>query len=312
MATPTPKRPPAAYPDFTSRYPPRPPAGPPEVVDPIWLLKALGITVGAAVILSYLTICFLVYQGNWQRILHPSPTITRTPATLGIPFETIPFDSAATGHPRLTAWSIPGPKPLTILFLHDGVGSLSTALDRLALLHRSGVSIFAIDYRGFGASEGPHPTEARMSEDTAAALDYLLNTRHLPPSAIVPYGTGMGASLAAALVAAHPALPAVIIDNPDLEAETRAADPTRSRLIPIHLLIRDRFDLPAHLTHLPGPKLLITAEGPTAPAQQTFFHTVADPKITVTLPPQGDAAYLEALSRFFDQYLPQPTPEALP
>lgn len=298
MATPTPRRAPA------------PRAAAPETIDPRWLLKALALTIAAAVVLAYLAVCLLIYQGGWQRILHPSPSIDQTPAQFAIPFEIIRFDAAATGTPRLTAWWLPAlPSAPTILFLHDATGSLSAATPTLALLHRANLNIFALDYRGFGQSQGPHPTEARMTEDTAAALDYLINTRHIPSSSIVPYGLGLGAPLAVVLANAHPELPAVIVDQPDPDASARIAADTQTRLLPMHLLLRDRFDIRAALALDHHPKFLL-ADSPFGSqptrlkANQELFRQAPDPKLTVTFQRAGtEDAYLAAIHRFLDENL---------
>ena len=312
MSRPKPKRPsqpqPAGARDaFTSRYPPRPPAEPPEVVDPRWILKAFAICVFAAAVLGYGAVCLLIWQGSWQLILHPSATVARTPAAVGLAFDPVRFDSGDSGRPRLTGWWIPGREPLTILYLHTGSGSLADSVDALARLHATGASIFAIDYRGFGQSDPPHPTEARMQEDTEAALDYLENTRHISSAAIVPYGAGLGAPLAAGLAAHHADLPAVVIEAPDVTAQSRALNDQRSRLLPMHLLVRDRFDLAPVLTGLKRPKLLLndSALPEQTRAADTLFHAAPAPKLSVSLPTHAsDSAYLDALSRFFDEYLP--------
>ena len=284
----------------------------PEIVDPIWLVKALGAAIAAAIILGYLSVCLLVYQGGWQFLLHPVHTIDRTPS---VAFESLRFDAAATGTPRLTAWWIPSASPgsgsPTILYLHGGTGSLSNSVRKLDLLHAAQVNIFAIDYRGFGRSEGPHPTEARMNEDAAAALDYLVNTRHVPASSIIPYGEELGAVVAATLANTHPELPAVIIDSPDPNALSRATVSGRARLLPMRLLVQEHFDLAAALAHSSRPKLLL-ADSPfgyvTASLQenQAFFRTVPDPKITVSFEHiDSQGVYLDALRRFLDEYLPR-------
>jgi pimeloyl-ACP methyl ester carboxylesterase len=306
MATPTPRRP-----DSTSRYPPRPAATPPENIDPRWLLKALGLTIGGAAVLGYLAVCLLIYQGGWQRMLSPSPKIDRTPAAFGTPFETVHFDAGTSGKPRLTAWWIPSDSATapTILFLHDGAGSLSAAVPTLELLRRADVNIFAIDYRGYGASDGPHATEERMLEDSSAALDYLTKTRHIDAAHIVPYGLGLGAVLATRLSNAHPELTALIIDQPDPGAFARVIDEDRSRLLPMRLLVQEHFDITAALAQSKTPKLLLadSAHGSDAArteANQALFRNAPEPKLSVTFGNAGaDDTYLVALHRFLDAYV---------
>ena len=294
---------------------------PPEVVDPRWLLKVLGLILAVAAVFAYLSLCFLIYQGAWQLLLHPSSKVGRTPAALSIAFDAVRFDAAATGQPRLSAWWIPAavPETTTLLYLHDGKGSLADTVDQLASLHHAGVNILALDYRGFGSSDPTHPNQSRMTEDAIAALDYLTGTRHLSQATILPYGVGLGAVLAVSLAVSHPDLPALILDNPDPDAAARVLHDNRSRLMPVGLLIRDRFDLEAPLHTFRRPKLLLVGgPGDTHPALDArngaLFRTFPDPKYIVTLPPsvsrQGQTAapdtepYLQAVRRFVDEALP--------
>jgi pimeloyl-ACP methyl ester carboxylesterase len=288
----------------------RQPVGELEVVDPAWLLKALLITVVVAALFGYLAVCLLVYQGGWQLLLHPSAKIDAIPAAA---YETIHFDAAATGKPQLTGWWIPAESPTsttpTILFLHDGSGSLSAYVSRLDLLHRASVNIFAIDYRGFGQSDPPHPTEARMAEDSTAALTYLIETRHISDSSIVPYGQGIAVVFAAGLIDAHPELPAVIIDTPDTEAFDRATSDTKARLLPMSLLVQEHFDAAPSLTAIHRPKLLLADAEPNTDADrvaknQSLFSSLSDPKMTVTFgQASSDTAYIQSIKRFLDEYV---------
>jgi pimeloyl-ACP methyl ester carboxylesterase len=283
------------------------------VVDPRWLLKALGVTILAAVVCAYLATCLLIYQGSWQMILFPSKKIDATPTAA---FQAVRFDAGETGTPRLTAWWIPAESPTrttpTILYLHDRIGSLSTSVRQLDLLHRTDVNIFAIDYRGFGLSDPRHPTEPRMAEDSAAALEYLTETRHIPASTIVPYGVGVGAVLAANLAKSHSELPAVILDNPDPDVFENAFGSAKTRLLPMHLLAQERFDIAGALAGCSKPKLLL-ADSPFGgdkvrlDANHALFRSAPDPKMTVTFDHPGEDsedAYVQSIRRFLDEYLP--------
>jgi pimeloyl-ACP methyl ester carboxylesterase len=303
----------AHRPEPERRYPPRPPAEPPEVVDPRWIAKALGATLLAAFVLAYLAVCLLVYQGGWQLMLEPTNKVDATPA---VPFQTIHFDAGETGTPRLTGWWIPAQSPTstmpTILYLHGGIGSLGNSAKALSLLHRVPVNIFAIDYRGYGQSSPGHPTEARMSEDASAALEYLTGTRHIPETTIVAYGEGLGAALAANLANAQTEIQAVILDTPDPEAFSRATDAGKARLLPMRLLVQERFDVAAALAESKKPKLLLAdrpdgSEMERIRANQALFRAVPDPKMTVTFDHPGEVsedAYVRSVERFLDEYLP--------
>jgi pimeloyl-ACP methyl ester carboxylesterase len=174
------------------------------------------------------------------------------------------------------------------------------------------LNVFAIDYRGFGASDtSVHPSDTRMTEDSAAAFDYLTSTRHIPARSLIPYGAGLGAYVAVELAHAHPELPAIILDNPDPDPASTAAAWHPSHVIPVRLLFGKSFEIAGPLATLATPKLLI-AGGPAAvPAThdvnqlQTLFKQAASPRFTVTFPPgNSEGAYQAVLSRFLDQYLP--------
>ena len=299
---------------------------PPEIVDPRWLLRALAITLAVALLCAYLTACLLFYQGIWQLVLHPSHTVDRTPATAGLAFTPIRFADYDTGTPHLTGWWVPAQDAapssstvptlenprLTILYLHGGSGSLADTLPALTLLHAAGLNVFAIDYRSFGASDNStHPDADRMTQDAAAALDYLVATRHIPAVSIIPTGSGLGASLAVQLAQDHPTIPAVILDNPDPDPTATAAAAGSSRIIPVRLLFGKRFTIAQPLATLATPKLLIAGgpfATPNAPVSsiETLFHHAASPSYIVGLPNTGsDAALNQALHRFLDQYAPR-------
>jgi hypothetical protein len=291
-----------------------------EIVDPAWLLRAIAFSLVAALICAWLTACLLVYQGEWQLVLHPVRTLDRNPANAGLAYTDVRFGASETGQPRLTAWWIPaesdaGLQPkyaaFTILYLHDGSGSLSSTVTALARLHRTGLNVFAIDYRGFGTSDAStHPSGARMAEDSAAALEYLISTRHIAARDIIPYGTGLGASLATNLTHDHPELPAVILDNPDPDPASTAVAAHPSKFIPVRLLFGNQFEIAKSIATGATPKLLISG-GPNSidttrdvPKLQTLFQRAASPKFSVTLPPaSGESDYQSALNRFLDQYL---------
>jgi pimeloyl-ACP methyl ester carboxylesterase len=311
---------PAAKPT-SSRNPLAPhPKYPPEIVDPSWLLQAIGLCLVAALVCAWLTACFLVYQGEWQLVLHPSQTVERTPASSSVAYADIAFGASETGQPSLTGWWIPAGSDAgfqakyaayTVLYLHGGSGSLSNTVPMIVRLHRAGLNVFAIDYRSFGASDASaHPSNLRMAEDATSALEYLTSTRHIPTSNIIPYGTGLGTSLSAGLALSHPELPAVILDNPDPDPAATAVAAHPSKVIPVRLLFGDQFDIAKPIAKLATPKLLIAGGSNSDRARdlrriQTLFKQAASPSFVVTLPPSNDeSAFQAALSRFLDQYLP--------
>jgi len=296
----------------------------PEVVDPRWLLKALGLILLLALVCGYLTLCVLFYQGQWQLVLHPSRSTPAPAAIAGTPIVPIHFGPDESATPQLTGWWIPAP-PLasgtTVLYLPSGDGSLadSDAPATLAALHTTGLSVFAFDYSGFGQSAPLHPNQRHMEQDAASAWQYLTNSRHLAPSQIVLFGSGVGAALATQLAAQHPQAPALILSapQPNLLALVRAD--SRSKLLPVRLLFHDRFEIAPLLSTLSIPKLLIAnskadisgqaaqRSHPGSSDQTALYRSAANPKFTLYLsasPADNPAMLQQAFTRFFDQYLP--------
>jgi uncharacterized protein len=277
-----------------------------EVVDPRWLIKAFGVTLLVAFLCSYATLCWLFYQGQWQFAVSPTRPIKQTPAGLGLQFQPVNFAVDATGTTQLTGWFIPSDSPgaLTALVLHSGDGNISTALPVANLLHTARLNVFLFDYRGFGASAGEHPTEALMQADADSALAYLTSTRSIPLSQIIPFGQGIGASLATRLASQHHDLPALILDSPIGDIDSMVAHDSRARLVPTSLFLHEHYPLAAPLSTLATPKLIITT-GST-------LLNAADPKITVELPTHNDVTYVQTLNRFLDLYTAPKIPALTP
>ncbi len=282
-------------------------------VDPRWLLKAAGLSILAALFCGYLTLCWLFYQGQWQLVLHPTRTTASQPPVANS--ELIHFAPDESATPQLTGWSIPAAPgsryaQTTILLLPSGDGSLADDTALLTTLHNLGLNIFAFDYRGYGQSAATHPNQHNMTEDTQSAYHYLTTSLHLKTTQIIPYGIGVGASLATQLAADHPEIPAIILESPHADLLETVRHDSRSNLLPTRLLFNQDFPLANPLSTLRTPKLLLSSS-----EKSPAFKTASDPKITVEFnpqapQPQAQEALTESIRRFLDQYLPatRPTP----
>ena len=281
----------------------------PEVVDPIWLLKAAGLVVLAALLCGYLTYCLLFYQGQWQLVLHPDRSKPAPASIGGSPLSTVRFGVDESGVPQLTGWWIPA-EPNgryareTILYLPSGDGSLADAEPKLAALHSLGINIFAFDYRGYGQSAAVHPSERRMTQDAASAWQYLTVSRQIPGARVIPFGEGVGGAIAAHLASVQTQIPGVILESPRSDLFQMVRNDPRTGLLPVRLLFHEDFAVAATVASLRTAKLFLLQEGSTAPMDMA--RSAAEPKVIVALPPsQGNGpAYLEQIARFLDQLRP--------
>ena len=279
-----------------------------------WLISSVFGVVTFAALCAYLTLCLLFYQGQWQIVFHPSRTITTTPAAAGLKYDTISFDYTGAGAPQLSGWWIPADPSSsptnasrTLLFLHDGQGSLSDNVEQLKTLHALGINIFAFDYRGFGQSINTHPSETRVYEDADAAWNYLTDIRHLDPRSIILYGTGLGATIAAEAALRHHEAPALILENPAPPALSLIAADERTSLIPIRMLFRDRFEIGPKLDklgiELSQPTQAIVLSGKPSSSSEIVRQenpNPSGPKFLLFLGPKpvADPHYLSALKEF--------------
>ena len=269
-----------------------------------WILGGFAATILLAAICVYATLCLLFWQGQWQLVFKPSRTITATPSSVGWKYDEIRFDSTETGILQLNGWWIPADHASanTLIFLHDGSGSLSDTLPQLEGLHKLGLNIFAFDYRGFGKSVNIHPSQASTYEDADAAWRYLADTRHLSPSTIVLDGVGLGAAIAAETARRHPQAAAVILEDPKPPILDSLDFDARTRLMPIRLLFHDRFDPTKTLASLRTPKLMLY---PAQGGSGLYYDQAAEPKERATVTDLfRNENYLPYLRSFLGKYLP--------
>ena len=300
-------------------------------VSPRWLAGAAAIAILAALACAWLTLCLLFWQGSWQLLYHPTATITRTPASAGIPYEPIKFAATETGTTQLTGWWVPYTPPihfvqngsdsftlappakssLTVLLLHDANGNLSSAVDTIAALHSQHLNVFAIDYRGYGQSLPAKPSEAQLRQDAESALSWLTITRNIPAQTILVYGVGLGASLAADLAvepaSVHSKLAGVILDQPSGEIMAPVFNDSRSRLVPVHWLVKDRYDLYASTGALDLPSLWLLPQSrvgnpsPKTEASDAYTRAHGQKSAAWLKPPiAADPHLAETLRRWLD------------
>jgi hypothetical protein len=165
----------------------------------------------------------VLLAGCTQLFFQPHSYLIDTPKRHGIEYRIEDFQ-AADGT-SLNAWFLPaedkgGAKEdseakATILFLHGNAENISTHFRNIMWLPHEDFNVLALDYRGYGASEGT-PTIAGMQLDIDAAMRHLLAHEGVDPNRIVILGQSLGGSLAI-YYAAHSAyranIRAVVIDS---------------------------------------------------------------------------------------------------
>jgi pimeloyl-ACP methyl ester carboxylesterase len=299
----------------TVYYAPGSPMAPRGSQSPLATLRWIAVMASFAVVLAmlgaYAVLCTMFWQNQWEMIFavpgSAAAKITTTPASIGIPFQPVAFRAAHPGQTALTGWWIPAAGNAryaqdTILYLHGASASMSGSLPALETLHRVGVNVLAIDYHGFGASGGQHPTEARADADTLAAWNYLVATRRVPEARIVAFGSGAGASFAAHLAVEH-SLGALILTDISPTAYEVFEQDARARLLPMVLLQRERLNPGPALGKLSTPKLFMVWKAGNLEQTRADFEAARAPKRFADLRRAPESEKEAVLRSFLDETL---------
>ena len=113
----------------------------------------------------------------------------------------LPVD-ARPDAPRIHGWWWPDDdaNAPVVLYLHGARWNLTGNLNRISRLREFGFSVFAIDYRGFGKSDGDLPSEATVYED--ARVGWAFVVAHAPDAKRrFIYGHSLGGAVAVDLAA---------------------------------------------------------------------------------------------------------------
>jgi len=117
------------------------------------------------------------------------------PDKMGIPVKEIPI--LTSDEETLHTWLLEHSEPRAdVLFFHGNGGNLSLWQDFLINLHRHSLTVFALDYRGYGKSTGS-PTEEGLYHDAEAFLRHYWNKVHRPNRKVIYWGRSLGGAISA-------------------------------------------------------------------------------------------------------------------
>jgi hypothetical protein len=271
------------------------------------MLRAVVLFVGTAA-LGYVALVVLVYLGQDRMLYFPARELSLTPAHRGLPFETVMLPT--TDGERLHGWWVPAEDArAAVLFFHGNAGNISGRVDTIALLHRLGLSVLIVDYRGYGKSTGT-PSEDGLYRDAAAAYRHLTGARGHDPLEVIVFGRSLGTGPAAWL-AAREQVGAVILEAAFTSVPDLAAD--LYPWLPARLLARTDFDNHARVDDVEAPLLLLHSPGDEIipfDHGQRLYEAARHPKALVRLDGGHNDAmfatgprYRETLDRFVTDHI---------
>jgi fermentation-respiration switch protein FrsA (DUF1100 family) len=176
---------------------------------------------------------------------------------------------------KLHAWYFPHPKAkATILHLHGNAGNLRDRRDLVRELQALGVNVLAIDYRGYGRSDGT-PGESGLYVDARAAYDWLLTKT--TADRIVIHGESLGGGPACELASTVPCGGLILQST-----FTRAPD-LATKVLPFFppFLVRTKYDNLSKVPKISCRKLFMHSQAdemiPFEMAEK-LFQAAAEPK----------------------------------
>jgi fermentation-respiration switch protein FrsA (DUF1100 family) len=157
------------------------------------MLRLGGVFLAASLAGVAFELMALSFHAARQVVFPARSTSERTPASLGLPYETVAFPSR--DGLTMRGWFVPG-GAATVVLTHGHASNKSDMLDNAAFLHQQGgYSVLLFDFRASGESDGDRATLGYEEwRDVAGALDYLDQRPGVDRGRIGALGVSMGAA----------------------------------------------------------------------------------------------------------------------
>jgi hypothetical protein len=189
----------------------------------------------------------LVVLGD-RFIFFPEREVAETPADYGLAYQAVRL--VAGDGVKLHAWWIPaGAEAPAALWLHGNAGNIATRLPLARGFHDAGLALLALEWRGYGRSEG-EPSEDGLVLDAVAGMRWL-RERAMP---VFIYGESLGA-VVAALAAAREGADALVLQAGFTSLAGMAA--LAFPFLPARFMVRGRFNAEGALAKIEAPVMII-------------------------------------------------------
>jgi len=235
-----------------------------------WLLVLAAIIVGVPA---------AAWLAQDSLIFFPQPLTS----TAHLPPHAAPFVVSAADGTRVTGWIAQGsstPAPTVIYF-----GGNAEEVSHILAERRWPPlwSIVAINYRGYGTSQGK-PGARELEADALAIYDAVRKREDVDPARIVVFGRSLGTAVATHVAAERPVHGVVLVSPYDsLSAVGRHHYP----FLPVSLLLKHRFDAETDARRCQMPMLAIVASADSiipAARSRALYDAWAGPKSWQVVP----------------------------
>jgi fermentation-respiration switch protein FrsA (DUF1100 family) len=202
------------------------------------------------VVAGYVGLAALLYLTQRSLLYFPD-TRRHAPVALGLTQAEEVMLTSADGV-GVTVWHVPPREgmPVVIYFQGNG-GGLNLRAERFRKVTAEGVGLVALNYRGYGGSEGS-PSEGGLILDAKAAYEFAAGK--YAADRIVLWGESLGTGVAVALAAEKP-VARIVLESP----YTSIADVAASIywFMPVRQLIKDSFRSDLRIAKVTAPVLIV-------------------------------------------------------
>jgi uncharacterized protein len=221
---------------------------------------------------------------------------------------------AAADGTKLHGWYVSHENPKGhALLLHGNAGNVTLLAQTLRTINRRhNLAVLALDYRGFGKSEGK-PSEEGLYQDARAARKWLAEKEGIAESDVILMGVSLGGAVAVDLASREGARGLVLVNT---FTSLPAAAQHQAPWLPLGLILSTRMNSLAKIKDYQGPLLISHADADeVVPFEQgqALFDAAPGPKKFLTATgckhndPQPEE-YRVALDEFIAALPPVGTP----
>jgi pimeloyl-ACP methyl ester carboxylesterase len=210
----------------------------------IWLALAALVVMG-------IPACF--WLGQERLIFFPQPILS----TSHLPAHATPLSTRAADGTMLHGWIVPAattPAPAVVYFGGNGEEVSWTLADRR---WPRDVTIVALNYRGYGTSEGK-PSADHLKADGLALFDLVALRPDVDRARIAVFGRSLGTAMATHVAAQRPVARVILVSPYDSLA---AVGQGHYPFLPVSLMLRHRFAPLEDAPRCVMPLLAIVAPG---------------------------------------------------
>jgi len=235
-----------------------------------WLVLVVAIVVGVPA---------AAWLAQDRLVFFPQPVVS----TAHLPADATALEIVATDGTRLRGWMRVAPVTPAPAVLYFGGNAEEVSWTLADLRWPREWTIIAINYRGYGTSEGA-PGESALVADALAIHDQIAARPDTDPRRIVAVGRSLGTGVAVKIAAARPIAGVILVSPYDNLIELGR---THYPWLPVSWLLRHRFDAVADARRAHAPLLAIVADRDSIiprERSQALFDAWAGPKAWLVVP----------------------------